>query len=192
MSSGTVSRIIADMRKGDAGAIDRLFPVVYSTLKQVSRAQLRGAQGAELCTTELVHEAYLKLLGSSPTDWQGRSHFLAVAARAMRQILVDHARRRLAGKRGGGHAPVTLLDCDGSVRMGFDELLALDEALDRLDALNPQLRRVVELRYFSGMSEREVAEALSVTTRTVGRAWVKARLFLHRELYPEADESRAR
>lgn len=184
---GTVTQLLAEMRAGDPDAIDRLFPVVYTALKEISRGQLRKGGGAELTTTELVHETYLKLVGARPVDWKGRGHFFAVAARAMRQILVDHARRRLAGKRGGGERPFTLTDRDARVQLDLEELLAVDEALARLEELNPRLRTVVELRFFAGLSEREIAQVLEVTTRTVERDWRKARLFLHRELYPGAE-----
>lgn len=132
-----------------------------------------------------MHEAYLKMAGQEPVEWQDRAHFFGVAARAMRQVLVDHARRRQAGKRGGGRRPLTLNDGKGRFEMKIGELLALDEALERLDARSERLRRVVELRFFAGMPETEIAEVLQVSTRTVERDWVKARLFLHRELYPD-------
>lgn len=184
---GTVTQLLAEMRRGDPDALDRLFPVVYTALKEVSRRQLRRGQHAELTTTELVHETYLKLVGANPVDWKGRGHFFAVAGRAMRQILVDYARRRLADKRGGGERLITLTDQDGRLQLELEELLAVDEALEQLEELNPRLRKVVELRFFTGLSEREIADVLEVTTRTVERDWYKARLFLHRELYSDAE-----
>jgi RNA polymerase sigma factor (TIGR02999 family) len=182
---GTVTRLLVELGQGEPDAFDRLVPLVYAALKEVSHAQLRRSPGADLSTTELVHEAYLKMAPGEDVDWQSRGHFLGVAARAMRQILVDQARRRLAGKRGGDMRPVTLTDAGDRAPLDPVELIAMDEALDRLDALNPRLRQVVELRYFAGLREREIAETLGVTTRTVERDWVKARLFLRRELVPE-------
>lgn len=182
-----MTQLLAEMRRGDPDALDRLFPFVYTALKEVSRRQLRRGQHAELTTTELVHETYLKLVGANPVDWKGRGHFFAVAGRAMRQILVDYARRRLADKRGGGERLITLTDRDGRLQLELEELLAVDEALDQLEELNPRLRKVVELRFFTGLSEREIADVLEVTTRTVERDWYKARLFLHRELYSDAE-----
>lgn len=187
---GQVTSLLHAMRKGDRAAFDRLLPLVYDTLKQISRRQLRGRRpGVELRTTELVHETYLKLADQGEADWEDRAHFYAVAARAMRQVLVDEARRRGALKRGGDRRRVTLTGRHLRFRMRPVEILALDEALDRLDALNERQRRVVELRFFAGLSEREIAGTLDVSTRTVERDWVKARLFLHRELHPEEDRA---
>jgi RNA polymerase sigma factor (TIGR02999 family) len=182
---GTVTRLLAELREGDPDAFDRLVPLVYTALKEVSHAQLRRRPGAGLSTTELVHETYLKMAPGTTVDWRGREHFLGVAARAMRQILVDEARRRLAGKRGGGARPVTLTDAAGQVPLEPVELIAMDQALDRLDDLSPRLRQVVELRYFAGLTVGEIAGSLDVTTRTVERDWAKARLFPRRELSPE-------
>lgn len=185
-SPGEITRLLREVRGGDRSAFDRLLPLVYDSLREISRRQLRRRGGdVELRTTELVHETYLKMAGQGWADWEDRTHFFAVAARAMRQILVDHARRRGAAKRGGDRRPVTLKGRHVQFRIRPVELLAIDEALDRLDALNERLRRVVELRFFGGMTEREVAAALDVSTRTVERDWVKARLFLHRQLHPE-------
>jgi RNA polymerase sigma factor (TIGR02999 family) len=182
---GEITRLVQRVQGGDRDAFDRLLPLVYPALKEISRRQLRrGGRSCTLCTTELVHEAYLKLAPHSAIDWQGRAHFFAVAARAMRQVLMSHARRRDAAKRGGGEAPVTLTDGLVGLHVRMDELVALDEALGRLADLNGRLERVVELRFFGGMTEEEIAEVLGVTTRTVERDWLKARLYLHRELYP--------
>lgn len=183
-----ITRLLEAMRDGDPTAFDRLLPLVYDALKRISRRQLRGGWSeVELRTTELVHETYLKLADQEGADWEDRSHFYAVAARAMRQVLVDEARRRGARKRGGDLRRVTLTGRHLRFRMRPVEILALDEALDRLDALNERQRRVVELRFFAGLTGREIAGALDVSTRTVERDWVKARLFLHRELHPEED-----
>ncbi|MFI5228021.1 MAG: ECF-type sigma factor [Gemmatimonadales bacterium] len=162
-------------------ALDDLYPLVYDELKRVARQQLR-ASASTLSTTELVHETFLKLAANPPAGWEGRSHFFGTAARAMRQVLVDFARRRGAAKRGGELARVSLSDAEGELAVELDEIVALDEALDRLDAVDPRLRQVVELRFFAGLAEREVAELLGVTPRTVERDWVKARLLLLRDL----------
>lgn len=180
---GEITRLLRRLADGDGEAFDRLLPLVYSSLKEVSRRELRRRSGATLSTTELVHEAYFKLVRTAEPEWEEREHFLAVAARAMRQVLVDDARRRSAQKREGRHVTLTARHVRFEVR--FDEILALDEALDRLDALSERLRVVVELRFFGGMQEREIAQLLGVSARTVERDWAKARLFLHRELYPD-------
>ena len=164
---------------------EALYRVAYDELKRIASRQLRAAGGVPtLSTTELVHEAYLKLHSGAPADWEGRAHFFGAASRAMRQVLVDFARRRRAAKRGGGDARVSLTDQDAALELELDDILAVDEALDRLAALDERLRRIVEMRFFGGFSERDIAEALGVTTRTVERDWLKARLFLLRELNP--------
>jgi RNA polymerase sigma factor (TIGR02999 family) len=181
--AGRVTELLARIDSGDADAFDRLFPLVYGHLHQAAERVLRGERpGHTLQPTALVHEAYLKLAGSGPLPSRDRSHFLGLAARAMRQILVDHARRRRAGKRGGGVRPATL---DGDVRAPaaeVDELLALDDSLNRLGQVSDRLRRVVELRFFAGLSDDDVAETLGVTTRTVQRDWAKARAWLYRDM----------
>ena len=151
----------------------------------MARHHLRvGNDAATLSTTELVHESFLKLRGGSSTDWQGNAHFFGAASRAMRQVLVDFARRRRAEKHGGGATRVSLNDGDAALQIELDEILALDAALDRLASMDERLRQIVELRFFGGFSEREVAELLGVTPRTIERNWLKARLFLLRELKP--------
>jgi len=146
--------------------------------------------GATLSTTELVHESYLKLQGTSVVDWQGRAHFFGAASRAMRQVLVDFARRRGAVKRGGEATRVSLGDEDIVLQLELDEILALDEALDKLAAVDERLRQIVELRFFGGFSQQEVSELLGITPRTVERNWLKARLFLLRELEAGAPRSK--
>jgi RNA polymerase sigma factor (TIGR02999 family) len=156
---------------------------VYAELKRIARHHLRTrAAGATLSTTDLVHEAYLKFGGPVEREWQNRAHFFGSASRAMRQVLVDYARHRRAAKRGGGVAAVTLTGSDAALEVQLDELLVLDEALERLRGLNERLCRVVELRFFAGLNDDEIAGLLDVSTRTVGRDWIKARLYLSREL----------
>jgi RNA polymerase sigma factor (TIGR02999 family) len=181
-TSGEVTRLLEQLRGGDRGALDRLFPLVYRELRQAAdRVLRREIQGHTLQPTALVHEAYLKLAGS-PIGSENRAHFLGIAARAMRQVLVDHARRRRATKRGGGEAAVSLSDADGAIDVQSDEMLALDEALNRLAKESDRLRQVVELRFFGGLTEEEIATTMGVTTRTIQRDWVKARAWLHKEL----------
>ena len=160
-------------------ALDQLMPLVYEELKRIAHRHLRVNESrATLSTTELVHEAFLKLVSDAETDWEGRAHFFGAASRAMRQVLVDFARRRTAVKRGGGLERVSLGDGDAALEIELDEILALDEALDQLDAVDPRLRQVVELRFFAARSEAEIARMLGVSPRTVERDWLKARLVL--------------
>jgi len=161
-----------------------MMPLVYDELRLLARYQLRRGQHS-LCTTALVHEAYLKLGGHMEVDWNGRAHFFAIASRAMRQILMDHARRQNAQKRGGAWERTALTSASLSMEVQWGDLIALDDALERLDQVDPRLRQVVEYRFFGGMTEPEVANVLDVSTRTVQRDWAKARAFLYRELYPE-------
>ncbi|MGD8494910.1 MAG: ECF-type sigma factor [Gemmatimonadales bacterium] len=179
-SRGDVTRLLAAVEAGDSGALERLLPLVYDELRHLAEIQLRRERaGHTLQPTALVHEAYMKLAGGD-LSISDRAHFLAIAARAMRQALVDHARRRDRAKRGGGLRPVTLTGGSWSETLDLDELLALDAALEELE---PRQRQVVEGRFFGGMTEEEVATVLGVTRRTVRRDWVKARAWLYRRLY---------
>jgi len=171
---------------GEAEAIDRLFPLVYDQLRRIAHRKLRAERpGHTLDTTGLVHETWLKLVEQTRVEWQDRAHFLRVAARAMRRILVDYARRHRALRRGGALRRISL-DEDAAlaaVAERGETLLALDEALVRLGGVSERLARVVECRWFGGLTEEETAEALGVTTRTVQRDWVKARGWLYLELH---------
>lgn len=180
---GDVTQLLQAAREGERGALDRLIAVVYDELRVMARRQLsRERSGHTLHATALVHEAYVKLAGG-PIDATDRAHFLAIAARAMRQILVDHARRKKAQKRGGEWEITTLTDGSRSVEFNPEEMLALDRALDELDE---RQRQVVEFRFFGGMEETEIATVLAVSERTVRRDWVKARAWLYRSLYPQS------
>jgi RNA polymerase sigma factor (TIGR02999 family) len=180
---GEVTRLLQAAVGGDQDALDRLVPLVYEDLRRLAHRQLgREGGGHTLQTTGLVHEAYLKLAGGSGGGAVNRAHFLAIAARAMRQVLVDYARRRKAEKRGGGMVYVTLNDGEQGLDVSSDDLLALDEVLDQLE---PRQKQVVELRYFGGLEEKDIAETLNVSERTVRRDWVKARAWLYRALYPQ-------
>lgn len=180
---GDVTVLLDRARDGEEEALERAFTLVYDELRRIAGAQLGREQvGHTLQPTALVNEAYLKLVQSPPDGASDRAHFVALASRAMRQVLVDHARARTARKRGGGAVPVTLDREMPGETADPTEILALDAALDRLDEVDSRLRQVVEMRYFGGMTEEEIADVLDVARRTVSRDWVKARAWLHREL----------
>jgi RNA polymerase sigma factor (TIGR02999 family) len=184
---GEVTRLLEAAEAGDSGALDRLVPLVYEDLRRVAHRQLdREGGGHTLQTTALIHEAYIKLAGGGSVSATSRAHFLAIAARAMRQVLVDYARKRKAAKRGGGVISVTLGDEPQAADTSAEDLLALDEALQQLD---PRQRQVIECRFFGGMEEKDIAEVLGVSERTVRRDWVKARAWLYRALYADKDPS---
>ena len=171
----------------DDATTDELFPVVYDELKRMARRHLRMVRGrATICTTELVHEAFLRLSHRDGVSWDDRAHFFGSASRAMRQVLVAFARRNLALKRRGDHVSLAIADGDGALEAQLDEIVGIDQALSRLDRLNPRLRQIVELRFFGGLPQEDVAGLLGVSVRTVERDWLKARLFLLRELEPVA------
>jgi RNA polymerase sigma factor (TIGR02999 family) len=183
-----VTALLGQARAGDRAALDRLLPAVYHELRRVAQRQLRHERpGHTLGVSGLVNEVYLKLADQAQPDWQSREHFYAVAARAMRQILIDYARRRQAGKRGADWQRTSMED----KQLGFDspleELLAVDQALERLGQMDERLRRLVEYRFFCGLTEQETAGLLGVTVRTVQREWTKARAWLYRELYTNAE-----
>jgi len=181
-----ITALLRDLRKGNRTVMDELMPLVYEELRRMARRHLRGQRpGHTLNTTALVHESYLKLVNHSSGSWKDRAHFLSVAAVAMRHILVNHAHHRNAQKRGGGQALATLDEAlAGGQEMRTDELLALDQALDRLDAVSPRQRAVVEYRFFGGLTHEEIAEVLDVSVPTVRRDWRIARAWLSRELSP--------
>lgn len=173
-----ITTLLAALRDGDRSAMDRLFPLVYREFHDRAHAQLaRLRPGETLSTTALVHEAYLKLEGSANQSYGDRIHFFAVASRAMRQILVDYARRNTAVKRGGGHA-ITLDDDAIANPDRAEELLALEEALEQLERLEPRLVQTVELRFYGGLSVEEAARVLGISPRTIKRDWQRARAFL--------------
>lgn len=181
--STTVTRLLLDWRAGDAAALDRLLPLVYDDLHRLARGQFaREPSGHTLQPTALVHEAYLRLVEIRRVAWQDRAHFLALAATVMRRILVSHARKRRAAKRGGAAAPVTLLEEVMGAPGPEVDLLALDEALRTLAELDARQARVVELRYFGGLTIEEAAEALGVSAATVKSDWQMARAWLFHRL----------
>lgn len=182
-STPDVTTILSGLAHGDRAAADALFPLLYDELRAIAHRRMRDERaGHTLCTTALVHEAYVRLIDQSRVEWANRAHFLSVAARAMRRILIDYARRFRAEKRGGGRKRLDLDDVDLAMDERADDLVALDDALERLAALNPRLAQVVECRFFGGMTEEEVAAALGLTDRTVRRDWVKAKAWLHDDL----------
>jgi RNA polymerase sigma factor (TIGR02999 family) len=181
---GEVTRLLGAVREGDREALDALLPHVYDELRALARAQMRRAgDDPALQATVVVHEAYMKLARSSVIPAVDRSHFLAIAATAMRQVLVDHARAMLSRKRGGGWKRTLLTAGSQSYELNPEDMIALDRALD---GLGERQRRIVECRYFAGMEEREIAEVLGVTDRTVRREWVKARAWLYAAMYGES------
>jgi len=175
--------LLVDWRRGSRDALDSLFPLVYEELRRVAHRALRGQpSGLTLSTTALVHESYLKLIVNERVSWQDRAHFLALASRAMRFVLVSYARAHGAKKRGGGRTPLEL-DEDLSVSdERADEMLALDTALEKLSALDERLGRIVELRFFGGLTVEEISEALEISPSTVKLDWQKARAWLYREI----------
>jgi len=182
-SSPEITQLLVKWRNGDQAALDRLAQTVQGELRQIAhRALSRQPRGQTLQTADLVNEAYLRLLGQSDIDWQNRAHFYAVAARVMRFVLVDRARAKSYAKRGGGGTPISLDEAMVVTPERPDDLLALDEALERLAQIDEQKSRIVEMRYFAGMSVEEVAEALGIAAITVKREWARAKAWLYREL----------
>ena len=178
-----VTELLADWSKGDPEALSKLMPLVYDELHKLARRHLRGERSDHtLQTTALVHEAYLKLVDQKDANWQNRAQFFAVAAQMMRRILVDYARRHLTSKRGGSFYKVTLDDRLTSSVKDDAELLALDEALERLAALDPRQSRVVELRIFGGLTMEETAHAINISPRTARREWSMAKAWLRKEI----------
>jgi RNA polymerase sigma factor (TIGR02999 family) len=164
---------------GEAGALDRLVALLYDELRQIAHSHLaRERDGHTLSTTALVHEAYVQLADRTGPEWQGRAQFFALVSRIMRHVLVDYARRRKAAKRGGGELHVELDERDAASDDNIVELLSVNEALDRLAAHDERLARLVECRFFGGMKDSEIAEALGVSERTVWRDWQRARAYL--------------
>jgi RNA polymerase sigma factor (TIGR02999 family) len=178
-----ITTLLAAAGAGDRGASDRLFEAVYAELRRIARRQRAAtAPSATLSTTALVHEAYLKLSGEARWSVEDRRHFFALAARAMRHVLVDHVRRRGRLKRGGGAVALELEAEEVAAPDRGEELVALDEALDRLESVEPELAQLVEWRFFAGLSVEEIAELTGVSDRTVKRRWRAARAFLYQDL----------
>ena len=191
--TATARSLLDEVRQGDPSALGRLFALVYDKLREIARIQRHRQPSTEtLTTTALVHEAFIKLFGSASRDFNDRAHFMAVAATAMRQILIGHARRKAAAKRGAGLTPASFeeveraLDSEaGFVAPTADALLALDRALERLHEHSQRQSRIVECRFFGGMSIEETAVALGISPATVKRDWSMAQAWLHREIQTE-------
>ena len=180
---GQITRLLLELSGGNRSVVDELTPLLYQELKRIAAAQLRRERaGHTLQVTALVHEAYLKLVDQRQVTWRNRAHFFGVAAQAMRRILLDYAKGRSRGKRGGGARQTTL---DEALVVTSDrafELVEIDEALQRLEAFDPRQAKVVEMRFFGGLSVEETAEALGVSEPTVKREWSMAKAWLHREI----------
>ena len=183
MAPEEITQLLLDWGNGDKQALDKLMPFVYDELRRLAKSYMRNQRSDHtLQTTALVNEAYLRLIDSSQVRWQNRTHFFAISAQLMRRILVDFARTKKAKKRGGDDQKVTF---DEALPVSLEkesELIALDEALKQLEKMNERQSQIVEMRYFGGMNEKEIAESLDISTRTVRRDWAIARAWLFREL----------
>jgi RNA polymerase sigma-70 factor, ECF subfamily len=187
-SPGEVTMLLANMQKGDRDAAGKLMPVIYGELRRLAAHYMRSERPDHtLQPTALVHEAYVRLVENEAVEWQGKAHFMAVAAQLMRRILIDHARGHVAAKRGGRAQKVELEDRFAVNLDHPEELLALDEALTALTQRDARQGRVVELRFFGGLSVEETAEVLGIDPRTVKRDWSAARAWLHRKLRTDRD-----
>ena len=181
--SGEITRLLGEVRQGRAEAADELIPLVYSQLRNVARGYLQGERGDHtLQPTVLVNDALMRLLGSQSLEWQNRAHFFAVASQIMRRILIDYARSHRAEKRGGEFRKLSLDEDLSYDWRQADALLDLDQALDKLAGYDPRLCKIVEMRFFGGMTEDEAAEVLSISVRTVKRDWQFARAWLYGEM----------
>lgn len=183
-TSGNVTQLLMEWRNGDRQALDALIPIVYDELRAIARRYMnRERSGHTLQTAALINEAYLRLVDKQDVAWQNRTHFFAISARIMRNLLVDHARARQMAKRGGGAVQVSLNEAiAGSEPEMTVDMLALDEALTRLAEFDERKARIVELRFFGGLSADETAEALDLSEITIKREWLKAKAWLFREL----------
>ena len=182
-NSADITQLLLAWRNGEPRALEELMPLVLQELKKIARNFMRGQRvGHTLQTTALVNEAYVRLVDSSRVNWQDRSHFFAISAQLMRRVLVDIARRKNSLKRGGERVQVSLADDVKAAPQKETDVVALDEALGRLAELNPRHSQIVELKYFGGLTEDEIAETMGVSVRTVRRDWNLARAWLYREL----------
>jgi len=182
-----VTRILTAIEQGDSKAADKLLPLVYQELRRLAaRKMSQESPGQTLQATALVHEAYIRLVGSEAPNWNSRTHFFAAAAEAMRHILIENARRKRRLKRGGGHKRVELDDAHLAINESSETILALDEALTRLALEEPAMADLVKLRYFAGLTLEQAAEILGVSCRTADRYWAYARAWLYKEIGQDA------
>lgn len=183
IDSNQITQLLLDWSKGNETALDELLPIVYGELRQMAKRQMRKQPaGHTLQTTELIHEAYLKLAGKDEQKWKNRAHFFGVAAKAMRHILVDYARSKSREKRGGRQDKVTLTENLNSSKERSEDIVALDDALKKLSEIEERKSQVVELKYFGGMTFDEVARVLNISKKTAQRDWRFARMWLLREI----------
>ena len=182
--SGEVTLLLAELREGNQEAANRLMPLIYRELRKMAGSYMqRERSGHTLQATALVNEVYMRLAGGEPVPWQNRAHFLGIAAHAMREILLDYARRRIAVKRGGKDAYRVEIDLElRGVSPRIENVLAIDEALGRLEQIDPRQSRLIELRFFAGLTVDEAAEVMGISSVTVKREWRSAKAWLHREL----------
>jgi RNA polymerase sigma factor (TIGR02999 family) len=182
-SRNEITLLLSKLQKGDRQVVDKLMPLVYSELRRLASKYLsREYEKRTIQTTELVHEAYIKLIGNVNISWQNRAHFFGIAANSMRQILVDYARKRLAEKRGGSFTRVSLFEGILVFDETDEKIIALDEALAKLSEIDSRLSRIVELRFFTGLTIEETAEVMQISSSTVKREWNIAKAWLYREI----------
>jgi len=182
-SANGVTELLVRWRGGDQDALQSLMPLVYAELRRLAQYYLRRERSDHtLSSTALVHEAYVRLAGQNPPEWQNRAHFFGIAARLMRQILIEHARSHSAIKRGGGVGKITLEETQALQEQTSIDIIALDGALDRLTAMDAQQGKIVELRFFGGLTIEDTSEVLGISPATVKRDWITARAWLHREI----------
>lgn len=190
MGQGEITALLEAHSSGDPDALDELFPLVYDELRRIAHKRMRGERrGHTLHTTALVHEVYLELIDLDGVDWQNRNHFFAIAARVMRNVLVDYAVKRKADKRGGDRDRVPLEDWDGAADVVLEDVLSVHQALERLETIDERQVRVVECRFFAGLTIKETSDTLGISPATVGRDWRMARAWLNRELTNGAGEN---
>ena len=192
-TEATITQMLNDLAHGDEQAADVLLPLIYDSLRKLARSYLRReGRDHTLQPTALVHEAYLRLLELEEIEWQWRAHFFGVASQMMRRVLVDHGRRRRAAKRGSGYKPVPLEEGLVSSENRLDDAVIVDQLLERLEALNPQQHRIVELRFFGGLTIEEIADVMNISPSTVKRDWNEAKAWLHHELSRGSEETDSR
>ncbi len=182
-ASSEITQLLLEWNRGASDAKERLLPFVYDEMKRQARAIMsRERADHTLQPTALVHEAFMRISGQASVEWQDRHHFYGIASRLMRQVLVDHARKRATGKRGGNFVHFSIEDIQVAVEERAAAILAIDDVLDQLSKIDERQAKIVEMRFFGGMTNAEIAEALGTSERTVGREWESARLWLYREL----------